>query len=129
MPWKEQGRSKNVPSNPGSGSQAASLSGDSDPVEKGQPTVSPNQLERESRFDRRIRRGIAQPRSDVPSVKRRCTVKRSGLNVSQQPECGQLAVSPDQERAPYELIRDKNIAANAVILQNLGIANLFKAMR
>lgn len=117
---------ENVPSNPGSGSQpeAASLSGVSDPVEKGKPTVSPNQIERESRFDRRIRRGIAQPRSDVPSVKRRCTEKRKSLK--------QLAVtvSPDREpRAPYELLCEKNKAANAVILKNLGIEDLVKAMR
>ena len=113
---------ENVPSNPGSGSQpeAASLSGVSDPVEKGKPTVSPNQIERESRFDRRIRRGIAQPRSDVPSAKRPCTEKRKTKR----------SVSPDREpRAPYELLCEKNKAANAVILKNLGIADLVKAMR
>ena len=119
---------ENVPSNPGSGSQpeAASLSGVSDPVEKGKPTasVSPNQIERESRFERRIRRGIAQPctekRSDVPSAKRPCTEKRKTKR----------SVSPDREpRAPYELLCEKNKAANAVILKNLGIADLVKAMR
>ena len=120
---------ENVPSNPGSGSQpeAASLSGVSDPVEKGKPTasVSPNQIERESRFERRIRRGIAQPRShgDVPSVKRPCTEKRSG------PKQLAVTVSPDRERAPYELIRDARKAANALILKKLGIEDLVKAMR
>ena len=121
---------ENVPSNPGSGSQpeAASLSGVSDPVEKGKPTasVSPNQIERESRFERRIRRGIAQPRShgDVPSVKRPCTEKRSG------PKQLAVTVSPDREpRAPYELTRDARKAANALILKNLGIGDLVAAMR
>ena len=106
--------------------QAASLSGVSDPVEKGKPTasVSPNQIERESRFERRIRRGIAQPctekRSDVPSAKRPCTEKRKTKR----------SVSPDREpRAPYELLCEQNKAANLVILKNLGIDTLVKAMR